>query len=67
MHLNEMRPAARGRETGLGGIACLAASTSESTIHTVLVNRLQRRLGLSELHALTVLRLASIGPKEGRD
>ena len=66
MHLESMRPAARQRETGLGGIACLAASTSENSIPTVLVNRLQRRFGLSELHALTVLRLASLGPKEGR-
>lgn len=65
MHLNEMRPAARGRETGLG-IACLAASVSESTIPTIIVNRLQRRFGLSELHALTVLRLANLGPKEGQ-
>ena len=67
MQQKESRPDARQRETGLGGIACVAASTTEFTIHTVLVNKLQRRLGLTELHALTVLRLASLGPKEGRD
>ncbi|WP_374679331.1 hypothetical protein [Bosea sp. 47.2.35] len=66
MHLETMRPAARQRETGLGGIACLAASTLENNISTVLVNRLRHRFGLSELHAAEVLRLASIGPKEGR-
>lgn len=52
---------------GFGVSQSSAACGSENTIPTVLVNRLQRRFGLSELHALTVLRLASLGPKEGRD
>lgn len=52
---------------GLAKASFLAGMPSEDTTRTVFVNRLQRRLGLSELHALTVLRLASIGPKEGRD
>ena len=53
--------------TGLAKASSLAGTLSENTIPTVIVNRLQRRFGLSELHALTVLRLASLGPKEGRD
>lgn len=64
MHLtNETR---RGGCAGLVKVSSLAGSFREDNIPSVIVNRLQRRFGLSELHALTVLRLASLGPKEGR-
>jgi hypothetical protein len=51
---------------GLVKASFLAGMPSEDTIPAILVNRLQRRFGISELHAATVLRLASIGPQEGR-
>jgi hypothetical protein len=61
------RQTRRGGSAGLAKASFLAGMPSEDTIPAVIVNRLQRRFGLSELHALTVLRLASLGPKEGRD
>lgn len=65
MHLtSETR---RGGRTGLAKASFLAGMPSEDNIPSVIVNRLQRRFGLSGLHAATVLRLASLGPKEGRD
>lgn len=65
MHLtNETR---RCGGAGLAKASFLAGMSREDTIPSILVNRLQRRFGLSELHAQTVLRLASLGPKEGRD
>jgi hypothetical protein len=64
MHLqNETR---RCGGAGLAKASFLAGKPSEDNIPTIIVNRLQRRFGLSELHALTVLRLANLGPKEGQ-
>lgn len=64
MHLqNETRHVGRA---GLAKASFLAGKPSEDNIPTIIVNRLQRRFGLSELHALTVLRLANLGPKEGQ-
>lgn len=64
MHLETQT---RRRGAGLAKASFLAGMPCEDTIPAVLVNRLRQRFGLSELHALTVLRLASLGPKEGRD
>lgn len=65
MHLtNETR---RGGGAGLAKVPSVAGSFRENTIPTVIVNRLRQRFGVSEPHALTILRLASLGPKEGRD
>lgn len=67
MQLQTMNPEAPGKATkGFGSLVSSAATGPENSIPTILVNRLQRRFGLSELHALTVLRLASLGPEEGR-
>lgn len=67
MHLETMNPTAPGRASmGFGRSLSPTASTSENSIPAILVNRLRQRFGLSELHAATVLRLASIGPQEGR-
>lgn len=52
---------------GLAKASFLAGMPSEDTIPNILVNRLRQRFGLSEMHAATVLRLASIGPQEGRN
>lgn len=52
---------------GLAKASFLAGMPSEDTIPAILVNRLRQRFGLSETHAATVLRLASIGPQEGRN
>lgn len=65
MQLHTANPAPSG--TGLAKGFSLAGTPSENTIPSVIVNRLQRRFGLSEQHALTVLRLASLGPQEGRN
>lgn len=67
MHLQSMNPTAPGRASmGFGSPLSPTASTPENSIPAVLVNRLRQRFGLSEMHARTVLRLASIGPEEGR-
>jgi hypothetical protein len=63
-HQNETR---RCGGAGLAKAPFLAGMPSEDTIPAILVNRLQRRFGLSEVHALTVLRLAKLGPEEGRN
>jgi len=65
MHLtNETR---RGGSAGLAKASSLAGSDRENTIPSIIVNRLCRRFGLSQPHALTVLRLANLGPQEGRN
>lgn len=65
MNLTNTKPDAGG-SVGLAKASFLAGMPREDSIPSVIVNRLQRRFGLSELHALTVLRLASLGPREGR-
>jgi hypothetical protein len=68
MHLKATNPTTPARALiGFGVSQSSAACGSENTIPTILVNRLRQRFGLSELHAVTVLRLASLGPQEGRN
>ncbi|HEV7339953.1 MAG TPA: hypothetical protein VGO06_28555 [Bosea sp. (in: a-proteobacteria)] len=65
MNLTNTKPDAGG-SVGLAKSSFLAGMPSEDITPSIIVNRLQHRFGISELHALTVLRLASLGPKEGR-
>lgn len=67
MHLESMNPTAPGRASmGFGSTLSPTASTSEYSISAAVVQKLQRTYRVSELHAQTIARLASIGPKEGR-
>lgn len=67
MHRETMNPAAPCQaQTGLGIALSWAASGSEDTTATVVINRIQRRFCISALHAATVARLARLGPQEVR-
>lgn len=68
MRLESVNPTAPARAPmGFGVSQSSAACVPETTIPTVIVNRLRERFGVSEPHALTILRLAKLGPMEGRD
>ncbi len=67
MHPETMNPAAPCQaQTGFGIALSWAASGSENTTATVVINRIQRRFCISALHAATVARLAGLGPQEVR-
>lgn len=65
MQLQTANPAPLG-SAGLANGFSSAGTPRDNTIPNIVVNRLRQRFGLSELHALTVLRLAKLGPEEGR-
>jgi hypothetical protein len=67
MHLETMNPTAPGKATmGFGVSQSSAACEPQYSISAAVVHKLQRTYRVSELHALTIAHLASIGPKEGR-
>ena len=66
MHHNEMRPAAGQSGTGLGISISSPAIYPEYSNSLEIVQRLQRRFAITELHAATVVRLAGLGPQEAR-
>lgn len=53
-------------DTGLKGVPCLAAGTSEYNTNLLLVQRLQVRFGLSQVLAATIAQLAGLGNRDGR-
>lgn len=55
-----------GVSAGLGNALSLAGSISEYNTPSVIINRLQRRFAISELHAATIAHLAGLGPREAR-
>jgi len=67
MHPETMNPAAPWpAQTGFGIALSSAASGSDITTATVVINRIQRRFCISPMHAATVARLAGLGPQEVR-
>jgi hypothetical protein len=65
MHPETMNPAAAS-SAGLRNALSLAGSISEYTTTAVIINRIQRRFCISQMHAATVARLAGLGPQEVR-
>lgn len=65
MQIDIANPAA-GVSAGLAKAVSLAGTQSEYNNLTLIVQRLQRLYRVSDLHAATIARLASLGPQEGR-
>lgn len=65
MNLTDTKPDAGG-SVGLAKASFLAGMPSEYNTPAIIVQRLQRLYRVSEHHAVTIARLASLGPQEGR-
>jgi hypothetical protein len=67
MHLEKLNPTAPARALmGFGVSQSSAACGPEYSISAAVVQKLQRAYRVSEYHAATIARLASLGPQEGR-
>lgn len=67
MHLEKLNPTAPARASmGFGVTQSSAACAPEYSTSAAVVQKLQRIYRVSELHAVTIARLASLGPREGR-
>jgi hypothetical protein len=64
MHLENVKPAAPGRALAGSELQSWAATHSDLTTLPLIINRLQRRYAISAPHAVTIARLAGLGPKE---
>lgn len=67
MQLKTANPTTPARAfIGFGVSQSSAACSPEYNTTAVAVQKFQRNFRISELHALTVLRLAGLGPREAR-
>lgn len=64
MHLEKLNPAAPARALAGSELQSWAATHSDLTTLPLIINRLQRRYAISAPHAVTIARLAGLGPKE---
>lgn len=64
MHVENVKPAAPGRALAGSELQSWAATHSDHNTLPLIINRLRQQFAISAPHALTIARLAGLGPKE---
>ncbi|MGW9331580.1 hypothetical protein [Bosea sp. NPDC055594] len=64
MHVENVKPAAPAMALAGSELQSWAATHSDHSTLPLIINRLRQQFAISAPHALTIARLAGLGPKE---